>query len=296
MAAVLYRIREVGKPTDLPLMENGSEQPIPRYKYVLRGNSALANTAGYGSEAVMTFGPAMASDSDAERVSTFIHEAAHAAELIRADDRAYAKDRLFRYLPVRKAAENADHYRLLVEAIVNNQPPAIPDTDNYPTTMSRRRKADIGAALAYAETYLRFARQDVRRVFQTGWHMVHQGKQWKTAYDDVLRDIRGSFGRDLSAAMTKNDVTAFAGMFHRMDAVFDNVRHRLQILEAEDTSFDADNRRLYIGRGFAGRSDNGQVIELLEALVAGTPTVEAGEWDRYVDLIEAIARTQGNLR
>jgi hypothetical protein len=301
MRYVLDRMREL-KPTDLVVSDDDTpEQLIPRYRYLTRGGPSLAMTSKLGDHALMTFGPDMVDDSPEEQAITFIHESAHAATSIKAEDRAYAKDRLFKHLPQAKKDENADHYRLLVGAIAAGQVPNIPEKDTYQDGMTAEQVHAAGGGIAYAEVYLTFARQEVERVHRYAWHAVYENKEWRTAYNDTLRDIREWFGTDLSdgsknGVFTKEDVNVFAGIHDRLDVLVDLAKKKLKVSLAVDTEFDSASNRLTVNDTYFEKSAEWQARRIVFAYVEGCEYVDKVDSKKYVELAEDIAESQGNHR
>jgi outer membrane protein OmpA-like peptidoglycan-associated protein len=261
---------------------------------------AGAYNVGTGASSMMTMCPGFFTDTRLKQATTLIHESAHAAEDLEADDIAYNAQRLFPMLNWLAALKNADSYSIFLSLV--EQPGSVtigPKDPDEITGMNTGQTETVQIAMARLEILV----SDIYTNFSTLYGEIDtyldKGSFEYPIYMMVLAGAK-EVGFDVTDPMadpynpsavmaTEADKVKVAGISDRLSRM-DNVLWGEKVFISKSSTGSTyweqgPGNKLYIGDDFLALTDTDEQVKLLwKALVKAHEDISTAMREKYFEL------------
>jgi hypothetical protein len=160
-----------------------------------------------GSAAVMTMCPRFfaSSNTKKERGGMLLHEAAHGTPGLTTKDKAYAHERLIKFLTLADALKNTDHYRLLVRLFDTPGSMTFGEkTADVFTGMSAGEQSAARLSIAWLEEWLTWSSQEMGSLYDQIRESIAARKWTNAFYQKIMSHVAPLFGLTPPPAVPTN--------------------------------------------------------------------------------------------
>lgn len=263
------------------------------------GSGSTAYNQGEGAGALMTLCPIFVTEPGLdERAGVLFHEATHATPGLAAGDQSYVWQRLITQLPPALALSNADSYTAFVRLVTApgsiTLGPPVPDSH---AGMSPGEQSQADRAVAWVQQWVMGTSSEVSSTYGVAHESIAAGSWTNGYYEDAMAFLAPAFGLTAPPAVpTEADKVALAGISDRYEQMLSAVSDTLMLQKAPVAGVrwePGPGTTVRFGASFFTLSPRDQVVTLLRALIAVTPTISSRLRSGYLSVVHSVETHQG---